>query len=138
MAIRRMNHEEIFLEIKRALDPLGKDVIRYRPPEQSLVYESARSQMANVNVEDELDDYLKIGGLLYSWITLRDLPDATFPGMLRELLRMDFPLVINAEVSLPDQVKVVKKYKSRLRKMLAAQRDIHGGFRTNVDAQVGE
>jgi len=51
---------------------------------------------------------------------------------------MDFPLVINAEVSLPDQVKVVKKYKSRLRKMLAAQRDIHGGFRTNVDAQVGE
>src|SRR5215469_14710465 len=94
--------------------------------------------MANVNLEDELDDYLKIGGLLYSWITLKDLPDATFPGILRELLRMDFPLVINAEVSLPDQVKVVKKYKSRLRKMLAAQRDIHGGFRMNVDAQVGE
>ena len=27
---------------------------------------------------------------------------------------MDFPLAINAEVSLPDQVKVVKKYKSRV------------------------
>ena len=94
--------------------------------------------MANVNLEDELDDYLKIGGLLYSWLTLKDLPDATFPGILRELLRMDFPLIINAEVSLPDQVKVVKKYKSRLRKMLAAQRDIHGGFRMNVDAHVGE
>jgi hypothetical protein len=133
-----MSHQEIFLEIKRALNPLANDTLLYRPADQSLVYESGRSQMANVNVEDELDDYLKIGGLLYSWITLRDLPDATFPGMLQELLRMDFPLVINAEVSLPDQVKVVKKYKSRLRKMLAAQRDIHGGFHTNVDAQVGE
>jgi hypothetical protein len=51
---------------------------------------------------------------------------------------MGFPLAINAEVGLPDQVKVVKKHKSRLRKMLAAQRDIHGGFRMNVDAQVGE
>jgi TraG P-loop domain len=135
---RRMSHQEIFLEIKRALNPLANDTLPYRPPDQSLVYESARSQMANVNLEDELDDYLKIGSLLYSWITLKDLPDATFPGILRELLRMDFPLVINAEVSLPDQVKVVKKYKSRLRKMLAAQRDMHGGFRMNVDAQVGE
>jgi hypothetical protein len=135
---RRMSHEEIFLEIKRGLNPLANDTLPYRAADQSLVYESARSQMANVNLEDELDDYLKIGGLLYSWITLKDLPDATFPGILRELLRMEFPLIINAEVSLPDQVKVVKKYKSRLRKMLAAQRDIHGGFRMNVDAQVGE
>src|SRR5207244_9317677 len=126
---RRMNHQETFLESKRALNPLANDTLPYRPADQSLVYESARSQMANVNVEDELDDYLKIGGLLYSWITLRDLPDATFPGILRELLQMDFPLVINADVSLPDHAKVVKKYKGRLRKMLAAQRDIDGGFR---------
>jgi hypothetical protein len=94
--------------------------------------------MANVNLEDELDDYLKIGGLLYSQTTLKDLPEATFPGILRELLQMDFPLVINAEVSLPDHAKVVKRYKGRLRKMLAAQRDIHGRFRLNVDAQVAE
>ena len=33
---------------------------------------------------------------------------------------------------------MVKHYKSRLRKMLAAQRDFHGGFRINVDAQVAE
>ena len=138
MRARRMTHQEIFLEIKRALNPLANDTLPYRPPEESLVYNSVRSQMANVNLEDELDDYLKIGGLLYSWITLKDLPDATFPGILRELLRMDFPVVINAEVSLPDHAKVVKKYKGRLRKMLAAQRDIHGGFRLNVDAQVAE
>src|SRR5260370_12447961 len=94
--------------------------------------------MANVNIENELDDYLKVGGLLYSWISWKVLQDATFPGVLRELVVMDFPLVVNAEVILPDQVKAVKQYKSRLRKMLAAQKDMHGGFRINVDAQVAE
>ena len=138
MSVRRMTQQNIFLEIKRALLPLGNDTLPYRSPDESLWYESARSQMSNVNVEDEQDDYLKIGGLLYSWISLKDLPDATFPGILRELVVMDFPLVINAEVTLPDQSKSIKQYKSRLRKMLAAQKDFHGGFRINVDAQVAE
>jgi hypothetical protein len=138
MTIRRMTHNDIFLEVKRALHPLGNDTLRYRPPEESLWYESARSQMANVNIEDEQDDYLKIGGLLYSWISLKDLPDATFPGILRELIVTDFPLVINAGIVLPDQSTAIKQYKSRLRKMLAAQKDFHGGFRINVDAQVAE
>ena len=138
MAVRRMSHSDIFLEVKRALHPLGEDRRPYRSADESLWYESARSQMANVNIEDEQDDYLKIGGLLYSWISLKDLPDATFPGILRELVVMDFPLVVNAEVALPDQSKAIKQYKSRLRKMTAAQKDFHGGFRINVDAQVAE
>lgn len=138
MSIRRMTEQDIFLEIKRALNPLGNDALPYRSPQDSLWQESARSQMANVNIEDEQDDYLKIGGLLYSWITLKDLPDATFPGILRELVVMDFPLVVNAEIALPDQGKSIRQYKSRLRKMLAAQKDFHGGFRINVDAQVAE
>src|SRR6266513_2601024 len=138
MTVRRMTHNDIFLEVKRALNPLGNDVVPYRSPEQTPWYESARSQMANVNIENERDDYLKVGGLLYSWISLKDLSDSTFPGVLRELVVMDFPLVVNAEVILPDQVKAVKQYKSRLRKMLAAQKDMHGGFRINVDAQVAE
>lgn len=138
MAIKRMSHDDIFLEVKRALNPLSGDTVSYRPPERSLTYASARSQVANVNLEDETDDYLKLGGLLHSWVTFKDLPDATFPGMMRELVLMDFPLVINAEVILPDQARMVKHYKSRLRKMLAAQRDFHGGFRINVDAQVAE
>jgi hypothetical protein len=76
---RRMSHQEIFREIKRGLNPLAKDTLPYRPPDQSLVYESVRSQMANVNLEDELDDYLKIGSLLYSWIMLKDRPTLPFP-----------------------------------------------------------
>ena len=138
MKIERLTHGDLFVEIKRGLNPLADDVLPYRQPGTSLVYESARSQMANVNIEDELDDYLKVGGLLYSFISLKDLPDATFPGVLRELMVMDFPLVINTEVVLPDQARAVKQYKSRLRKMTAAQKDIHGGFRLNVDAQVAE
>ena len=127
MRLRRMTHQEMFLEIKRALNPVVEDTLSFRPPEQFLVYESARSQAANVNVEDEADDHLKISGLLYSLISLKDLPDATLPGMLRELLSMPFPVVVNVEVTLPDQAKVQKQFKSRLRKMMAAQRDIHGG-----------
>jgi hypothetical protein len=138
MSIRRMTHQDLFLEVKRALHPLGSDTLPYRPASESLWYESARSQAANVNIEDEQDDYLKIAGLLFSWISVKDLPDATFPGILRELVVMDFPLVINAEVTLPDQSKSIKQYKGRLRKMLAAQQDFHGGFRINVDAQVAE
>ncbi|MFZ3245911.1 MAG: hypothetical protein WA185_12625 [Candidatus Acidiferrales bacterium] len=138
MSLRRMSHQDIFAEIKRALHPLGNDTLPYRAADQSLWSESARSQMANVNIEDEQDDYLKTAGLLYSWISLKDLPDATFPGILRELVVMDCPLVVNAEVVLPDQSKAIKQYKGRLRKMLAAQKDFHGGFRINVDAQVAE
>ena len=138
MKIERLTQNDIFLEVKRALNPLVNDKRPFLPPAESLVYESARSQMASVNIEDELDEHLKIGGLLYSFISLKDLPDATFPGVLRELVVMDFPIIINAEVVLPDQAKAVKQYKSRLRKMTAAQKDIHGGFRLNVDAQVAE
>jgi len=138
MKLTRMSGDDLFLEIKRSLRPMGNDIVAYRRPETSVLHERARSQLANVNIEDELDDYLKIGGLLYSFISLKDLPDSTFPGVLRELVVMDFPITINAEVVLPDQAKAVKQYKSRLRKMTAAQKDIHGGFRLNVDAQVAE
>jgi hypothetical protein len=33
-------------------------------------------------VEDEQHDYLKVGGVLYSWIRLKYLTDATFPAIL--------------------------------------------------------
>src|SRR5438445_12879541 len=107
--LTRMSGDDLFLEIKRGLHPLGNDIVPDRRPETSVFYESARSQLANVNIEDELDDYLNIGGLLYSFISLKDLPDATFPGVLRELVVMDFPIMINAEVALPDQAKSVKQ-----------------------------
>ena len=83
----------------------------------------------NVSIEGESDDYLKVGGLLYTFITLKDPPDATHPGILREILNVDFPIVVNTEILIPDQAKVISQYKWRQRKMMAAQRDMNGGFR---------
>ena len=136
--LRRLSHDELFLEIKRALNPIADDRLPYRRYDQCLSYESARSQISNVSIEDEGDDFLKINGLLYSWLSLKELPDATFPGILRELLIQDFPLVVSAEFSIPEQSRVVRSYKSRLRKMQAAQRDINGAYRFNVDAHIAE
>jgi hypothetical protein len=135
---RRMSGDELFLELKRAISPLADDRRPFRRPEQSLAYESARSQIANASIEEETDDFLKINGLLYSLLSLKELPDTTFPGLLRELMIQDFPLVITAEFTVPDQARVIRTYKSRLRKMQAAQRDINNAYRFNPDAHVAE
>jgi len=138
MAVRRLTDDEMFLELKRAMNPLMRDELRYHRAEESLYYRSAREQAVNTHIEDEQDNYIKIGGLLYSFLSLKDLPDATYPGILRELLTLDYPIVINTEVSLPDQGGRLKHFKGRLRRMTSAQRDTKGGFRINVDAQVAQ
>lgn len=135
---RRLNDEELFLEARRALNPLEWDARPYVPGEARLEYRSAREQLADVSILGETDSYLNVDGLLYSFVTLKEPPDATFPGILRELAAIDFPIIVNAQVTIPDQTKILKGYKSRLRKMQAAQRDSHGGFRVNVEAQVAE
>jgi type IV secretory pathway VirB4 component len=138
MSVRRLSDEEMFLELKRALNPLLEDRVRYHRPEESLHYRSAREQAVNTHIEDDQETYIKIGGLLYSFLSLKDLPDNTYPGILRELLNLDFPLVVNTDISIPDQASCIKRYKGRLRRMMAAQRDSTGGFRINVDAQVAQ
>src|SRR5437588_347633 len=138
MTVRRLTDEEMFLELKRAMNPLFRDDIPYRRPELTIDYRSAREQAANTHIEDDQETYIKIGGILYAFLALKDLPYATFPGILRELLGLDFPLVINTEVSIPDQTDRLKHFKGRLRRMAAAQRDSKGGFKVNVDARVAE
>ncbi len=91
-----------------------------------------------MSIVDETDSYLNLGGILYSFVSLKDLPDANFPGILRDLAALDFPIIVNAQITIPDQARVLKGYKSRLRKMQAAQRDSSGGVRINVEAQVAE
>lgn len=135
---KRLNDEELFLEAKRALNPLRPDIRPYRPGGEQLQYRSARNQIADVSIVDESDTYLNLDGVLYSIVSLKELPDATFPGILRELVALDFPIIANVQITIPDQTKVLKGYKTRLRKMQAAQRDSHGGFKSNVEAQVAE
>jgi hypothetical protein len=138
LGARRMNDHELFVEAKRALNPECPDKRPYRRGAERLDYSSAREQLVDVGIVDETDTYLNIGGILYSFVSLKELPDATFPGVLRELVALGFPIIVNALITIPDQAKVLKGYKSRLRKMQAAQRDSSGGFRINVEAQVAE
>ena len=138
MMVRRLSDVEIFLELKRALNPLLRDPVPLRRPESSLRYHSAREQVVNTNIEHEEETYIRVGGLLHSFVTLKDLPDATFPGILRDLVGLDFPITVNTEVTIPDQAAMIKHYKSRLKKMQAAQRDSHGNVRIDVDAQVAQ
>lgn len=138
MGARRMTDEEMFREAKRALNPVFDDPSPLRRADYSLAYRSARSQIVNTSIEDEQENYLQVGGLLYTFVSMKDLPDGTFPGILRELLVLDFPIVVNAEVTIPDQTKILEHFKGRLRRMQAAQRDSHGGFKINVEAQVAQ
>jgi type IV secretory pathway VirB4 component len=138
MSVRRMTDEEMFLEAKRALNPAFRDRSPLRRAEYSLHYRSTRSQIANTSIEDEQENYLQVGGLLYTFVSIKDLPDGTFPGILRELMVLDFPIVVNTEVTIPDQTKVLEHFKGRLRRMQAAQRDSSGAFKINVEAQVAQ
>ena len=49
MVVRRLSDGEIFLELKRALNPLLRDPIPLRRPESSLRYRSAREQVVNTS-----------------------------------------------------------------------------------------
>jgi hypothetical protein len=53
-----------------------------------------------------------------------------------EAARLVFPVVISTQVSIPDQRAVLDKYKKKLRKMQAAQKDSKGNLRVDVTAQV--
>jgi hypothetical protein len=135
---RRMSDDELFREVKRALNPLDPDSRPHIPGGDWLRYRSAREQLATLSILQETDSYINIGGLLYTFVSLKEPPDATFPGILRELIALDFPVIVNAQLIIPDQTKVLKSYRSRLRKMQAAQHDTRGGLRVNVEAQVAE
>src|SRR2546428_10432113 len=138
MHIQRLDDDGLFLLIQRAMNPVDAITGSYRRNGRLEGYESIRNRLTSVSIEAEADDYLKIGGLLYTFISLTEPPDSTYPGLLRGLLSLDFPIVINTEIVVPDQAKVIRQYKWRQRKMMAAQRDIDGGFRVNVEAQVAE
>lgn len=132
---RRLTDDELFLELQRASNPVGTML---HPHRHGLTYESARSQAVSAAIEDEREEYFRMGGLLYSMITLKNPPDATFPGIMRELMKLEFPLVITTDVVIPDQTKIINYYKRQLLRMNAAQKDMKGNFKINVEAIVAE
>ncbi len=101
-------------------------------------YRSAREQATEASILNETETYLNIDGYLYAVVSLKELPDATFPGMLQNFSTLGFPIVISGQVVIPDQVKVLKSYKKRLQKMTAAQKDANGNFKSNPEAEVAQ
>ncbi len=131
----RMTHDDLFLEIKRALNPIAPDTAPLRNTPDYSRYLSARSQLACVSFWKQRT-HLNIDGILWSTVTLKLAPDATFPGITRELMTLGLPLVISTHMVVPDQTKVLEVYKSRYRKMQAALSDGKGGQRADVTAAV--
>jgi hypothetical protein len=61
LGARRLSDEELFLETKRALNPLSPDRRPYRQDDE-LEFKSARQQLADISIVDETDTYLNLGG----------------------------------------------------------------------------
>jgi type IV secretory pathway VirB4 component len=135
---RRLTTQDLFEALKHAQHPTRRDHRSYVPPEQMIEYRSARDQTADASILNETETYLNIDGYLYDVVSLKELPDATFPGMLQNFSTLGFPIVVSGQVVIPDQVKVLKSYKKRLQKMTAAQKDANGNFKSNPEAEVAQ
>ena len=136
MGPERMSHDELFLDLKRAMNPLLPDEVKLRANNLGERYISAREQASTVSILGATENYLNIDGILWSMISLKTSPDGTYPGILRNLLTIGFPVVISTQVSIPDQRVVLDHYKKRLKKMQAAQIGNKGEQRIDVAAQV--
>ena len=134
----RLTTQELFAEVQAAQHPRRRDRRPFIPGEEMLTYRSARDQATHASILHEAENYLNIDGYLYSVVSLKELPDATFPGMLQKFSTLGFPLVISGQVEIPDQVKILKAYKKRLQKMTAAQKDANGNFKSNPEAEVAQ
>lgn len=135
---RRLSTQELFEELNHAQHPVRRDGRLYIPGEELLEYRSARDQATHASILNETESYLNIDGYLYSIVSLKELPDATFPGMLQKFSTLGFAVVVSGQVVIPDQVKVLKGYKKRLQKMTAAQKDANGNFKINPEAEVAQ
>ncbi len=135
---RRLTTQELFEALKYAQHPTRRDRRYYVSPAQMIEYRSARDQATDASILNETETYLNIDGYLYGVVSLKELPDATFPGMLQNFSTLGFPIVISGQVIIPDQVKVLKSYKKRLQKMTAAQKDANGNFKSNPEAEVAQ
>lgn len=132
----RLTHEEIFLEIQKALAPFSAHRAQVRHYPLSERYRSAREQLVNEHLYGQKEDYARIGGALWTVVTLKEPPDRTWPGIMRELQTLGFPMTISTSVDIPNQTKVRELYRNRQKKMLAVQTDGRGHRRVDVAAEV--
>jgi type IV secretory pathway VirB4 component len=135
---RRLPEQELFESLKQAQVPKRHDQRPLLRPEDLFEHRSVREQATEGSILNETESYLNIDGYLYSVVSLKELPDATFPGMLQRFSSLGFPVVISGQVTIPDQVKVLRGYKKRLKKMIAAQKDSNGNHKSNPEAEIAQ
>ena len=117
----RMSHEEMFLEIQTTISPFCPVRAKLRNHPLSVRYISAREQLMNAGIDGMTESYVCIDHLLWSVVTMKSPPDQTWPGLVRELQTLGFPLIISTNIFIPNQTKVLEVYKRRHKKMIAAQ-----------------
>jgi type IV secretory pathway VirB4 component len=135
---RRLADQELFESLKQAQVPKRHDKRPLLRPDELFEHRSVREQATEGSILNETESYLNIDGYLYSVVSLKELPDATFPGMLQRFSSLGFPVVISGQMTIPDQVKVLRGYKKRLKKMIAAQKDSNGNHKSNPEAEIAQ
>jgi hypothetical protein len=80
MGPERMTYDQIFLEIKRALNPNAADTTVLRDSELTERYVSAREQASTVSILGDAENYINVDGVLWSFVSLKTPPDGTYPG----------------------------------------------------------
>ena len=139
LGLKRLDDQQLFDELKRAQVPRPLDGRSLQHPDDSFTsYRSVREQAAEASILNETETYLNLDGYLHSVVTLKELPDSTMPGMLQKLSALGFPVTVSAQAVIPDQIKVLKNYKKRLKKMISAQRDKDGHYKNNPEAKEAE
>src|SRR5260370_9827500 len=91
----------MFVEAKASLSPVFEDRGHHRHGEYSIDYRSAREQIVNTSIEDEQAGYIQVGGFLYTFVSMKDLPDGSFPGIRRDWMVPVSPAVAHAEDTPP-------------------------------------
>jgi len=130
----RLTNEELSLEIQRALNPTLLSTRPYRP---ELGTRSVREWITNTGIEEEGAGWLQMHGLLYSVLTVKLLPEYSYPGVMRKLLALDFPLTCSAEIVVPGESKIHRALTKRLTRTESAQRGSDNmSKRTDIAAEV--
>jgi hypothetical protein len=130
---QRLSTEEISLELLRALNPLAAHARPWRP---EVANRSVREWITDVGIEDEGPGWQQMNGILYSVLTMKWLPEKSFPGVMRKLIELDFPLSVTAEIVIPGESKTHHALTKRLTRTESAQRGANATARTDVAAAV--
>ena len=79
--VQRLHDDELFLLVRKTINPLDSTSAPYRRNGPLGSNESIRNRLTSVSIESETDEYLKVGGLLYTFVSLKEPPIAS-PGQL--------------------------------------------------------